>query len=111
MSELVRPSESQLVRASIVPGEVQVQTETGNFGGATHQHSVTGVGVSVPCCLCTSTPVSAAACVQHYGQSTTTGIAGEPVQQPSANVVALHQSAMRSTTPPFVPTRVTPVEL
>jgi hypothetical protein len=60
----------------------------------------------------TSTPVSAAAAfVQHCGQSTTAGISGEAVQQPSANVVALHQSAMVSSAPPFVPTRVTPMEL
>ena len=60
----------------------------------------------------TSTPVSAAAAfAQHYGQSATAGISGEVVQQPSANVVALHQGAMRSSAPPCVPTSVTPVEL
>jgi hypothetical protein len=110
ISELMRPSESRFVPASVVPEQVQVQTDIGNLGGVTHQHSVLGVGGQCAMSYFTSTPVSAAAAfVQHYGQSATAGISGEAVQQPSANVVALHQSAMRSSAPPFVPTTVPPV--
>jgi hypothetical protein len=70
------------------------------------------VGVQCAMSFFTSTPVSATtAFVQHYGQSTTAGISGATAQQPSANAVARHQNAMWSSTPPFVPTTVTPVEL
>ena len=82
------------------------------MGGVTHQHSVIGVGGQCAVSSFTSTPVSAAAAfVQHYGQSATVGISGAVVQQPSANVVALHQGAMRSSAPPCVPIAVAPVEL
>ena len=43
-----------------------------------------------------NTCLSSSIFVQHYGQSATDGISGAVVQQPSANVVALNQSAMGS---------------
>ena len=114
MSELMRPSRITICPSFSCPGAGTSPDRHWQFGwsrSSTFSYRFWWSVCHVVFFFFTSTPVSAAAFSQHYGQPATAPIAGEVVQQPSVNVVALHQSVMGSSAPPFVPTAVTPVEL